>query len=526
MNEAQNKRIHGQPRVTNRSTVLHARSTIVSKREGLGTMRRRALVGTLVLAVLTVATAGCGEAGSKTGGTAETVVLTLADGYSDPSFEPAVAHFIKRVEELSDGKVKVKDVQGWGDLAPDFEQQIVADVASGDADLGWVGTRVFDTLGVTSFQALTAPMLIDSYPLEDAVISSPIPGQMLAGLDSLKVVGLAVLGDGLRKPVAQDHPLVGVSDWAGVTFNAFRSESQAASISAIGATPTDDLSGDVSFTAAERNLRIYQQNYVANYSKVTANVNLWPQTVALLANPDQLSKLSDDQRGWVQRAAEEAAAGSTAFFDHDQEILAATCAKGARFASASKKDLIELRAAFDGVYADLEADAETKKVIKQIEAMKAKLPAPAPLEIPSNCNVSASDPVADPVQGLWESDALTEGQIVQAFVAAGGSESEGHDFFAQFGGGATKNVTFRLDFEHGAVDQYESGDNGTFSHGDHRPYRIDGSTLTFGLPACEATYTIELDEDTLRMLPVQECPASDAKYGETIYGSFPFVRAP
>jgi hypothetical protein len=349
---------------------------------------------------------------------------------------------------------------------------------------------------------------------------------MLAGLDALDVTGLAVLGDGLRKPVAQDQPLVGVADWAGVTFNAFRSDSQAASISAIGATPTDDVSGEVPFTAAERNLRIYQQNYVANYRYVTANVNLWPQTIALIANPDRLSKLSDEQQGWVQRAAEEAAAGSTALFDNDQDILAATCAKGARFSNASEQDLTELRAAFDSVYADLEGDAGTKELIEQIEAMKAELPSPAPLEIPSNCAPSAADPVADPLQGLWESDALTEGQIVQAFVAAGGGESEGHEFFAQFGGGATETVTLRLDFEHGAVDLYESGDGGTFAHGDHRPYRLDGTTLTFGLSDCEATYTMELDEDTLRLHRVQECPEHDAPYGATVYGSFPFVRVP
>ena len=274
-------------------------------------MPARVMTGVLLLALLAAGAAGCGDSdpGSKTGGSADPVVLTFADGYSDPTFEPAVGHFMKRVEELSGGQVKVKDVQGWGELAPDFEQQIVGDVASGEADLGWVGTRVFDTLGVTSFQALTAPMLIDSYPLEDAVISGPIPAQMLAGLDSLDVTGLAVLGDGLRKPVAQDQPLVDVADWAGVTFNVFRSDSQEASVSAMGATPTDDLSGDVPYTAAERNLRIYQTNYVANYPYVTANVNLWPQTVALLANPAMLSKLSDEQRGWVQRAAEEAAAG-------------------------------------------------------------------------------------------------------------------------------------------------------------------------------------------------------------------------
>lgn len=50
--------------------------------------------------------------------------------------------------------------------------------ASGTADLAWVRTQVFETLGVESFQALTAPMLIDSYPLEQ-VLASDIPGRML-----------------------------------------------------------------------------------------------------------------------------------------------------------------------------------------------------------------------------------------------------------------------------------------------------------------------------------------------------------
>ena len=45
-------------------------------------------------------------------------------------------------------------------------------VAAGQVDLGWSGTRVFDTMGVTSFQALHAPMLIDSYALQHAVIAS------------------------------------------------------------------------------------------------------------------------------------------------------------------------------------------------------------------------------------------------------------------------------------------------------------------------------------------------------------------
>ena len=74
---------------------------------------------------------------------------------------------------------------------------------------------MFDTLGVTGFQALKAPMLIDSYPLQQAVIASDIPGEMLAGLDELGVSGIAVLADGLRKPIAVKHPVLGLGDCAG-----------------------------------------------------------------------------------------------------------------------------------------------------------------------------------------------------------------------------------------------------------------------------------------------------------------------
>ena len=98
-----------------------------------------------------------------------------------------------------------------------------AAVAAGEFDLAWVGARVFDTLGVNSFRALTAPMLIDSYPLQQAVIASDIPGEMLAELDQLDVTGIALLADGLRKPIAVDQPLLSPADFDGLTFTALRS---------------------------------------------------------------------------------------------------------------------------------------------------------------------------------------------------------------------------------------------------------------------------------------------------------------
>src|SRR5438093_638497 len=195
-------------------------------------------IGASLVAALVV---GCrATSATKAGKTTGPVVLRMANGSSDLSYEPAVAYFVERVGEVSHGGLRVDAVSGWGKYQPNLEQQIVRDVASGKADLAWVGTRIFDTLGVRLFQALTAPMLIDSYPLERAVIASEIPGRMLKGLDKLEVSGLAVLADGLRKPIAVKRPLLGPADWRDLTFEAFRSRGQAEAIRALGARPNDD----------------------------------------------------------------------------------------------------------------------------------------------------------------------------------------------------------------------------------------------------------------------------------------------
>ena len=94
---------------------------------------------------------------------------------------------MSRVKERSGGNLRIQVISPWGDYTDDAEQQVVRAVAAGKVDLGWAGARVFDTMGVTSFQALQAPMLIDSYALEQAVAASDMPGQMLQGLDKVGV---------------------------------------------------------------------------------------------------------------------------------------------------------------------------------------------------------------------------------------------------------------------------------------------------------------------------------------------------
>jgi TRAP-type C4-dicarboxylate transport system substrate-binding protein len=130
-------------------------------------------------------------------------------------------------------------------------------------------------------------MLIDSYELEQAVIDSDIPARMSASLATLHVTGLGVLADGLRKPIAVEKPLLGPKDWSGITFGAYRSNVASQAITALGAHQSeaigsrrDEALDSRELQGFEFNLLGYQLNNLWKRAPyVTANVNLWPQTL-------------------------------------------------------------------------------------------------------------------------------------------------------------------------------------------------------------------------------------------------------
>jgi len=387
--------------------------------------RRARRAGAVVLAAL--ALAGCGAlAGSKAGGPGAPVVLRMATVYGLPGFMPQVdPYLVNRVAKLSAGEVQIDMAYHVGVDAPGGEQQVVRGVAAGKYDLGVVGTRVFDTMGVNSLQALTAPMLIDSYPLERAVIGSGIPAQMMGSLDTLHVTGLGVLADGLRKPIAVRKPLLGPADWRGLTFAAFRSGESSEAIRALGAAPSDAWGapldqglGGGTVGGFEQNLLIYRMHpdlwKRARY--VTANVSLWPQTLAVIGNPARLARLTAQQRAWLTEAVRDAAARSTGPIGGDASLLPGLCASGIRFADASRTDLAALRNAFAPVYAQVERDPQTRQFIAEINRLKQQTPPGAALAIPGGCSGRAPGSApgngspaggtkttqVTPLDGVWE----------------------------------------------------------------------------------------------------------------------------
>jgi TRAP-type transport system periplasmic protein len=361
-------------------------------------MKLRRAGALLALVLMAAVAAGCGAStnGDKAGGgpPGGSLVLRMASIPWNPSDAPPVADFIRRVGALSRGTVQIKVLSQWGLYVPGAEAQVVHAVAAGQVDLGWAGSRVFDTIGVPGLAALSAPMLIGSYPLENAVIKSSLPARMLAELSRVHVAGLAVLGDALRHPIAVRRPLLAPADWRGLSIGTYRSGVQEQAIRALGATPvvafgpnrTHDLATG-RIQGFEFDVQRYGHDVPASSARyVTANAVLWPQFDVLFANPARLASLTAQQRGWLRQASQQAAADSASLVaGQNGPSIRQACALGARLANATSADLTALRQAFAPVYRSLEADPQTSAFIAQIQQLKKATPPGLAPAIPAGC---------------------------------------------------------------------------------------------------------------------------------------------
>jgi TRAP-type C4-dicarboxylate transport system substrate-binding protein len=353
----------------------------------------------LVVALLMVGcAAGCAGTvgGDKAGGLPHgtgPLVLRLADTPYDVSDSPAVNYFVDRLEQLSRGTIRIAVTNQWGSYTSGSEARVIRAVASGRFDLGWVGSRVFDTVGDRSFDALSAPMLIDNYQLERAVVAGSIPSHMLSSLKRVGVAGLGLFAAALRYPIAVGRALLAPSDWRGIQFGTYRSDVQEEAIRALGAEPVEAFGTYRTIDVDSRRIQAFELDLprylrlgaVLLARHVTVNVPLWPEFDVLFANPARLESLTDRQRTWVAEAAAEATSRSVGLVPDSASEIEQACKERARFGYASTADLAGLRRAFAMVYRQLARDPETGTFLKQIERLKHETHPGPPAAVPPGC---------------------------------------------------------------------------------------------------------------------------------------------
>jgi TRAP-type C4-dicarboxylate transport system substrate-binding protein len=351
------------------------------------------VVPALTFALLAGALTGCGASGSadKAGGSGAPTVLRLANSNGLQHADvPAVRYFAAQVAKLSGGKLRIHVVYGAAGDEAGAEARIARMVQAGKFDLGWIGARAWDELGVKSFQALQAPFLITDYTLLDRVADSPLAGKMLAGLNGDGLVGLALVPDLLRHPVGLRRPLVSPADFAGARMRFPPSKATAALLTALGAVPVEVSDGAPPTGSGDGRLDGEELSFPKAFSGtiVTGNVTFFGKVITLFAGRRVYDRLSERQRTVLRKAAGNTLRQVRGHPPSESSLARAFCENYGRIVLASRRDLAALVRAARPVLAQLEADPQTKTYIKEIRKLKATVRADPPLVVPKGCSHS------------------------------------------------------------------------------------------------------------------------------------------
>ena len=347
------------------------------------TWSRRVLLASGIAAVigLTACSAGSSPSGNS-GGLPAPVTLTLGvpDSAGTPAESADITSFARLVRQLSDGRMTIR-IMWEVTQAANPEPATAALVRAGTVDLGWIGARAWDTLGVRSLQALQAPFLIDSYPLLGAVLRSPMASDMLAGLNRAGYTGLGLYPDQLRHPAGFRKPLASLRELRGARIRVPASRASEALFRALGAVPVH-LNGSAFSDAVSAGTVDGVDASAALAAKyggqfLTGNITLYPKTTTLFAGTGRFARLSVSQQRVLRSAARRTLAVALAT-PAEPDGRAASCASG-RVVTASQPAVDAIERAAQPVYAYLEQDPQAKAFIRQIQQMKQQFPAPAPV---------------------------------------------------------------------------------------------------------------------------------------------------
>jgi TRAP-type transport system periplasmic protein len=267
-----------------------------------------ALRATVGVALMLSGCAAVDRAGNEPA--AETVTLTAVDPVGVEEIQP----YLRAVEKLSGGTVRIDVESEWHVGDSDSEKDAVEEARQGSVDLAFVPVRAWSDLDVHSFDALIAPLVVDSHALEREVLAGELPSQMLDGVAPLGLTGLGILPGPMRKPVGVSRALLAPADYQQARIGISDSAVAVKFLGALGATATPlSFFGQpiASYDGIEQQVASVEGNgYDDVATSIAANVNLWPRPISVVANTDAIEPLTDEQRDALQAAARRAAGSS------------------------------------------------------------------------------------------------------------------------------------------------------------------------------------------------------------------------
>ena len=336
---------------------------------------KRAFYSLMMVGLLTLAACSPQDQSPITTAEDGTVTLQLAiPDFAGVASEPAVLDFIEQVATRSDGKMVVEPV--WNAVGDNpetgYEVGVIAAVKDGEYPLGLAASRSWENGGVTTFQPLQTPFLIDNDALAVAVATSDAATQLLEGLGASGITGLTLWPEDMRHPfsVVADKPLLSPDDFDGAVIRAAILGISEAMMKALGSTTTLADSG---YQGAESGF-LNASNSLSGRPIATGNVTFYPKYQVLFANGEAFASLSEAQQTILREAA--AAARDNYLAERPSDSMAGVtwCDQGYAIVLASDTQLAALVDAVQPVVDRIEADPANAEVVAAIRELKATTP--------------------------------------------------------------------------------------------------------------------------------------------------------
>ncbi|TQN45118.1 TRAP-type C4-dicarboxylate transport system substrate-binding protein [Humibacillus xanthopallidus] len=339
----------------------------------------RSTVALMVAAVLGLV--GCTSSTTdRAGGRGLQAVTVLEIAQLDDAAPSQVQAYATEVEKESHGSLRLHFNDFWHKGEVDFEKHTLEDVTGGRMPGAWVGVRSLDLVGVTSFQPLVAPLLVDSQAMQDRIFSAGIPLEMARGLEGHGLVAVAVLPGPMRKVLGVRKPFREPEDFRRALLGIQGGEIPESTAKALGATFTRMPSGArlSAVDAYEQQVdNIFGSFYGLAAKYVTANINLWPQAMAVILNQAAYRELTDTQREILRKAAGDAIpAALKATQSEDDAGVAKLCGQDVAFPTSSDLQLAALRRAVQPVYDEIARDPDNARMLNRLTTLRAAVAAP------------------------------------------------------------------------------------------------------------------------------------------------------
>ena len=324
------------------------------------------LIATTLAAVMTVSLAACGGSSAQTSTTAaaapaaEKVELKVAYADAENSiFGKGCAAFAEKLEELSGGSMTC-DIYPNGTLGSIPE--VAAMIQQGTCDVSPIVTSSLvdfcPDLGVFDL-----PFMFADYDAARDVISGEVGTTLADKLEESSMHVGSWMTMGFRE-VTSSKPINSLADFKGLKIRTQSNEVHQAIFNSLGAAATV-ISFSELYTAMEQKTVDAQENPYVNiannaYYEVQdylVESNHVFQLAALLISESTYSKLSDEQKAWVDEAAAYAADAEWQATIDDNEAAKQTCIdKGMTFVELDHDELLAATASVYDQYRDTYSD--------------------------------------------------------------------------------------------------------------------------------------------------------------------------